>query len=130
MKRKLFVISAILALLLMLSIGVASAESGTWANISWSFSDGVLTLGNGSEQFDLTATTRKEADYPWHQFRSAITKVECDGTIHWTGAINNMFSNCTNLTACNLAGFDTWSVTNMSQMFSGCSNGSFHLLNI
>ena len=121
MKRKLFVISAILALLFMLSIGVASAESGTWANISWSFSDGILTLGNGSEQFDLTATTRKEADYPWHQFRSAITRVECSGIVHWTGAINNMFSNCTNLIACNLDGFDTASVTNMSQMFYNCS---------
>ena len=121
MKRKLFVISAILALLFVLSIGVASAESGTWAHISWSFSNGVLTLGNGDEQVNLTATTRKESDYPWHQFRSVITKVECDGIIHWTGAINNMFSNCTNLTACNLNGFDTVSATNMSQMFYNCS---------
>ena len=64
-----------------------------------------------------------DASYMFAYFRN-LGKIDfgnCFDTSNVTD-MNDMFYGCSSLTSLNLTGFDTSNVTNMAYMFSGCSN--------
>ena len=123
MKRQWTIIGMIVALLVILMIGTAGAESGTMCGLYCEYEDGILTLGDGTDDQHCDSLPSVDANsYPWRNFRESITEVKCNGTIYWSGSMAYMFSNCPNLVSCELGGFDMTDVVNISRMFSGCTS--------
>ena len=115
MKRVTIFVGMVLAVL-MLCIGCAVADGGTYSGVDWDLTDGVLTLGNGGTQ---TLGARGET-WPWRNIGESITAVRCNGTVALTGDVSYMFYNFRNMTSIDVEGFDTSGVTSMSYMFEDC----------
>ena len=125
MKRKVMMLVGIMTILIamLLLSGTATADSGTFHGMDWDLTDGVLTLGNGGNQtFTSPVTGIQKADWPWHNVRSSITAVECDGLIAFNGSLQAMFYDCTNITSIDLSGWNTNGVTDMRSLFRQCSS--------
>lgn len=120
MKRKLIVISLLLLLLVVIGCASAVAESGTYRDIDWNLTAGVLTLGNGDIQLMADKTYESSSNWPWDAQRTSILYVECNGTVLMRGNISYMFSNCSNMVSCDLSGCNTSAVSSVSSLFRNC----------
>ena len=97
-----------------------AATSGTWGTCEWNLDeDGVLTISGG------VAESLRYEDVPWIDIREDIEKVNITGNITFDKegiSLNGLFWRCENLTEIQgLENLDTSQVTNMSEMFLGCS---------
>ena len=108
MKKKLFT----LLLAVAASVGTMFAESGTWDNLSWDYTNGTLIIsGTGA---------MKEAPYPfeyypWSSFRSSIISVIIEDGVTSIGM--EAFYGCTGVTSVTIPN----SVTSIGwRVFSGC----------
>ena len=100
----------------------AMAESGTYDDIDWDVTDGVLTLGNGGTQVSVNNSTRYGNLYPWSSLRSSITSIKCNGTVKWRGCLNGLCINCPNLMSVDFTGMDLSEVSDLTYCFSYCSS--------
>ena len=100
MKRKLWIILALAALLLALGAGSALAdESGTCGdNVTWTLntSTGALTISGTGAMTDYTSSSRA----PWYSYRSSITSVSIGSGVTKIGnhAFNGNYSRLTSVT--------------------------------
>ena len=97
-----------------------AATSGTWGTCEWNLDeDGVLTISGG------VAESLRYEDVPWIDIREDIEKVNITGNITFDKegiSLVGLFWRCENLTEIQgLENLDTSQVTNMSEMFLGCS---------
>lgn len=100
----------------------SDVAKGSFRGMSWSISsDGVLTLGNGTEQ-TLDCTGYSSSSSPFRSYVSSITSVTVSGKIIAYGSLTYLFRGLKNATSANLQGFDTSNVTDMSWMFCECSS--------
>lgn len=108
MKTKIYLLWA--ALLLSATV---FAQSGTDGTMTWSLSNGRLTIsGSGDMKNYLTTTPR----VPWSSYKSQITSVNVQGV---TSIGNNSFNGCTNLQSVTIGG----TVTSIgSSAFKDCSS--------
>ena len=141
-----------------LSLTAASVDDdmiaeGVWGTCNWSIDgDGYLEIwpvSGGSGELDASRGYRSaesESYFPWYQYRSSIKSVTIAGNVSLRGSgegflrgcsnlieadlsdlnvsltnMSYMFSDCSNLVSLDLSGWDTSSVTGMSYMFFGCS---------
>ena len=108
MKTKIFT----LLLAVAASVGTMFAESGTWDNLTWDYTNGTLIIsGTGAMK---EAAYVLEA-YPWTSFRSSIISVIIEDGVTSIGEA--AFIQCNNLTSVEIPN----SVTSIGwRVFSGC----------
>ena len=93
--------------------------SGDWWKIK---PDGTLIIGTGGEMtMPVSGDATDGTQYPWHSYRSVITSVQFNGTVHSGDTTAGMFRDMTNCSSIDLSGFDTSASTDMSYMFYRCS---------
>ena len=83
----------VLLLAVLFFCSAASAESGKWGNLSWSLSNGTLTISGTGEMKGFSGVYDKRA---WHPYSESITKVIIQNgitNIGWAA-----FYGCSNLT--------------------------------
>ena len=126
MKRKLFVISTIVAILLLcIGCTTALADNGAFHGMDWDLTNGVLTLGKADETQTLDTTDVSLASasvWPWYSSRSSITSITMAGPVKVIGDTIRMFYYCSNLTNADVSTFDMTDVGSTAYMFYYCSN--------
>lgn len=102
--------------------------NGEYCGLTWKItSDGVLVLGDGTEQTYGTIPVATSTPQPWSSYATSITSVEVDGIVHATSnSLIGFLSGATNLLSVDFDGLDTSGATTMSNMFYGCSNAAFN----
>lgn len=117
MRKRIWLIVAIMLCVLGLAVGTASAAGGTYDGMTWDLTDGTLTLGG-----TLTNTeVRSISSWPWNSSRSQIQKVQFSSGTTLQGSLAYMFQNCTNLTEIDFTNANTANVWTFREMFRGCS---------
>ena len=119
---KQFLLSAAMAVFIMAGgAGIndvwAAIASGTSGTCSWVIDDaGVLTIGPGS-----LADISNVHDIPWYNYKTQITKIIAKpGTK--LNRNQRLFADCTACTEVDLSNLDVSNCTSLSTMFNGCSN--------
>ena len=101
--------------------GATIDESGTYGTCSYDiYSDGTMVIRPTSGTIGTWGTFDEDGNIPWSG-NSAITAIEFRGTIRPTSC-EALFSQLSNLSNIDFAGFDTSQVTNMRSMFNNCSS--------
>lgn len=96
-------------------------STGAWADVTWSLSDGTLTISGTGAMADYTAANKQ----PWYSYVSSITTVVVEAGVTRIG--NNSFRDFTNMTSVSLPdGLET--IGNFA--FNGCTNASFTTITI
>ena len=94
-------------------------SKGEWWKIK---GDGTLIIGNGSEMtIPVNQTPYSGSNWPWRAYSSQIQSAKFIGTVHANPCTSYMFDG-SSITSIDFTNYDTSNVTNMSNMFSGCSS--------
>ena len=125
MKRRLMMIVGIMAIMIamLLWCGTAMADSGKLnGTCDWDLTDGVLTLGNASEEQTLQMPVYS---IPWENARNDIISVQCAGRVVISGQTtgqtgSHMFYGCRNIVSIDLSKADVSGLTSLSYWFAGC----------
>lgn len=121
MKRFVLVMVLLVVMLCVCCVAVAEDAKGVYDGVSWQVvGNETLILGDGTEQTFEPYDVRYADEYPWYQYGETITKIQFDGIVHGTGSMSGLFADMPNLVTVDVTGFDTCSVTDMSEMFNGC----------
>ena len=120
MKRFVMMIALLVTIALVCGIAVAEEAKGIYDGVSWQVIDNeTLILGDGTEQTFEPYDVRYADEYPWYQYGETITTIRFDGIVHGTGSMSGLFADMPNLVEIDMVGFDTCSVTDLSELFSG-----------
>ena len=123
MKRKVMVLVGIMTILIviLLCCGSAMADGGTYRDVTWDVTDGVLTIGqSGTTQTFSSLTNAYSNSWPWYSSRSSITSVVFAGPVSGTGSLEYMFYQ-TKIQSIDLSLLNFDNVTTLGYMFNGCS---------
>ena len=109
MKQKLFT----LFLVLVASIGIASAQSGTCGtSLTWTLSNNTLTISGTGPMFDYQSSDK----VPWFNYVSSIFSINIKNGVTTIGDL--AFCNCKNLTSVTIPS----TVTDIGNAFTNCQN--------
>ena len=81
---------------------------------------GLLIIGKNGETQTFANNNRNRTSYPW--YATNIKQVRFEGNVVGKGSFQSMFENQTELYSFDGRNFNTSSITDMSNMFSGCGN--------
>ena len=110
-----------------------NTSDNTWEGVPYTFSNGVLSLGEKGKNYKIENSGNKEKSYALDTRDISIsqnikgvnvdeiTEIDLNAPIAIIGSANGLFKNLKNLaTIKGLDNLDTSQVTNMEQMFSNC----------
>ena len=121
MRKRIWLIVAIMLCVVGLTITTASAASGTYDGLSWNLdSNGTLTLSGTLANTEV----RSDTVWPWRSStnRSSVKHIVFSSGTTLQGSLAYMFQDCTNLIDVDFNGVDTSNVWTFRDMFRGCSH--------
>ena len=121
MRKRIWLIVAIMLCVVGLTITTASAASGTYDGLSWNLdSNGTLTLSGTLANTEV----RSDTVWPWRSStnRSSVKHIVFSSGTTLQGSLAYMFQDCTNLIDVDFSGVDTSNVWTFRDMFRGCSH--------
>ena len=118
MRKRIWLMVAVMLCVLGLAITTASAASGTYEGLTWDLTNGTLTLGGTLSDNEV----RTVSNWPWNSQRSQIKKVQFNSGTTLQGSLAYMFQNCTNLTEVDWTNANTAKVWTFRSLFDSCSS--------